>query len=132
MTQMGTTIHSPARRVSAAMAEAIATRDLAAMERLLHPEATVWHNTDGVTLARAAALEGIGQFFAAARQCGYADVRLAETGDGFVEQHIAEMAFGQDGPLLRVPCCLVVTLRDGLILSIEEYLDSGAFAATAG
>jgi ketosteroid isomerase-like protein len=53
------------------------------------------------------------------------DVRLHVHGGGFVLQ-VTAVGTAPDGAPIRVPSCLVVTVRDGRITRFEEYADSAA------
>ena len=53
----------------------------------------------------------------------YEDVRRQATADGFVQQHVLRGTMG-NGAAVEIPACIVVTIRDGRIARLDEYLDS--------
>ena len=57
------------------------------------------------------------------RDLRYDVVRREELPGGYVQQHVLR-GVAPDGSELRVPACMIVTVRDDHIARIDEYLDS--------
>ena len=55
----------------------------------------------------------------------YEDIRRQETDSGYVQQHVLK-GTAPDGRSFEVVACLVVEVRAGRIVRLDEYLDSGA------
>ena len=107
---------------------AIEAGDIAAVRELYHPDVVVWHNTDGLrhkergqnredNLALLTGLTG------AISDWKY-DIWFRElTASGLVQQHTLS---GQlpNGEALAIPVCIVLQIVDGVIVRLDEYLDS--------
>jgi ketosteroid isomerase-like protein len=52
----------------------------------------------------------------------FVDVRRRSTGDSFLQQHLM-VARSRSGARLAWPVCVIVTVRDGRIARLEEYID---------
>ena len=109
------------------LAAATAAHDIAAMDSLLHPLARVWHNTDNAVQSKEQAMIGIAAFYAATAESRYSEIRRREFAGGFVQQHVLQVRFLANGPLLEIPCCIVVEITDDQISAIDEYLDPAPF-----
>ena len=57
----------------------------------------------------------------------YEEMRVQPTPSGYVEQHVLRGTL-RDGSTLEVPACLVVTVVDGLITRLDEYIDTAGIA----
>jgi ketosteroid isomerase-like protein len=53
----------------------------------------------------------------------YEGVQRRLTSDGYVQQHVVRLV-DRDGTAVEMPACLVVRIRDGRIVRIDEYCDS--------
>jgi ketosteroid isomerase-like protein len=107
---------------------AIEADDLDAVRALYAPAAEVWHNTDGVVQRRDENLATLAWVVRNLRGLRYTDIRRSATDDGFVQRHVL-VATNRAGRRVELPACVVVTVRDGLITRLDEYLDSAAVAA---
>jgi ketosteroid isomerase-like protein len=89
-------------------------------------DVVTWRNLDGRELAKPQ-VRKILAFLSSLEDLAYQDVRIQETADGFVQQHVlcCKSARGED---VRAAACLVATVRDGKLARIDEYLDSAAMA----
>lgn len=101
-----------------------------AMAQVIDPEALVWENIDGKTRTFAEA----GRFHEVLAQLldsfSFEDVRVTATDAGYVEQH-TKVFVRKRAPfrrrVYRSPACMVVTVVDGQIRKVEEYLDAASF-----
>lgn len=103
--------------------DAIETGDAATVKALYAPGATLWTN---VTQRDAAAAEVAAFLPVLAKRMPdrrYANRRVSVFDGGFVQRHRLTGTRG-DGARVAVECCVVVTVADGLVTRIEEYLDS--------
>jgi ketosteroid isomerase-like protein len=114
------------RAVAKRHTQAMAARDLAEIERIYARRATIWHNTDRRTLSVADHIASYARNTAALERIDYADIRLSVFDGGFLQQHVIT-AHLRDGRSFDIACCVVARVRDGLIVQLEEYLDSAAF-----
>lgn len=102
---------------------AIESGDRDAVAGLWHDDIEVWHNFDRVTQTKDQNLATLEWMCARTERLDYADVRRVPTEDGFVQQHVLRLTFA-DGRTAEIPACVVVGVRDGRVIRIDEYLDS--------
>jgi len=102
---------------------AIAAGDVAAVRALYAPDARIWHNFDDVTQTAEENLAVLQWVTTHIRGLRYDDVRRQATPEGFVQQHVLRGTVG-NGVAVEIPACIVVTVRDGRIARLDEYLDS--------
>lgn len=106
--------------------KAMAARDIDALQDIYAPTATVWHNTDGISLSLSEHLTSYLRNTASIERIIYNDVRVDPFPGGYVQQHVitAPMLNGQT---LEISACLVARVENNRIIELNEYLDSGAF-----
>jgi ketosteroid isomerase-like protein len=111
---------------------AIAGNDTDALRAEVYaPDVVVWHNNDDHEQRideNLKVLRWLHRNVAAKR---YEEVRRQATPTGFVEQHVLR-GTAPNGTELNIFACLVVTVANGRIVRIDEYLDGNAVAALAG
>ncbi|KAA1423572.1 hypothetical protein FE697_008215 [Mumia zhuanghuii] len=86
--------------------------------------ASTWHNV-GEWEAEIQATPSRTRTVQAGADLRVEDVRVKVFDGGWVLQSVA-VGVNPDGDPVRIPSCLVVTLRDGRIARFEEYADSRA------
>jgi ketosteroid isomerase-like protein len=106
---------------------AVETGDLDAVRAIYAPHAKIWHNVDGVEQTVEQNLRVLGWFARTLPNRRYRVLRREATRDGFFQQHAVEAVL-PDGTEWKMPACLVVTVRDGRITRLDEYLDSAQAA----
>jgi ketosteroid isomerase-like protein len=119
-------VHAIAARLMAA----ITAGDAEAVGALYHEDMVGWRNIDGRELSRRQMLKII-DFLGGVKGLRYEDVVVQPTPTGYVQQHVL-CATAADGRAVRSPACLVVTLEDGLVRRLDEYLDSRLLAPLLG
>lgn len=107
---------------------AIEAGDVDAARAMYAPDAEIWHNTDGVVQTRDDNARTLAWMTANLGAIRYTDVRRSATEDGFVQQHVL-VATNRAGQPVEVPACIVISVRDGLVTRLDEYLDSASVAA---
>ena len=95
------------------------------------PDIVVWHNNDNHGQLIDENLKVLRWLHRNVKSKRYEEVRRQATPSGFVEQHVLR-GIAPDGTELNVYACLVVTVADGRITRIDEYLDGNALASLAG
>jgi ketosteroid isomerase-like protein len=110
---------------------AVSAGDLATVRAIYAPDAVIWHNNDDTEQTVDENLRVLR--WATSRITGfrYEDVRRTATATGFMEQHTLR-GTAPNGEELRVPACIVCTVRDGRITRLDEYFDSTQIAAILG
>jgi ketosteroid isomerase-like protein len=86
------------------------------------PDATVWHNFDDADQPLEQNLKLLEWMVRKAPQRRYRVLRREIVPGGWFQQHVLEAQLA-DGRAMKLYACCVITLRDGLIQRIEEYLD---------
>jgi ketosteroid isomerase-like protein len=114
--------------IAAALHVALETGRVDNLAPLLADDAVVWHNSDRRALTKDQALPRIGGAARVAQAVHVEVVNRQETPDGFVEQIVLRGTVGVNGSPLELHNCLVVSLRDGLVTRIDEYVDPNVTA----
>jgi ketosteroid isomerase-like protein len=101
------------------------------LERVLADDCVIWHNVFGRETTKQDNLERHHDSYRDQRRRTYDDRIVNTFHDGFVIQYQLRgvMTNGHTGSLW---ICIVARVRDGRITRIDEYMDSGRFAAWAG
>jgi uncharacterized protein len=96
----------------------------------LADDAVMWHNYDPVEQPAAQAAANLAAMQAALPDCRFEEVRVHGAGAVSVAQYVFAATL-PDGSSVRAPGCFIVHERDGLIVRIEEYMDSAQLAPIA-
>ena len=102
---------------------AIQTGDTAAVRACYHPDARIWHNSDGIEQTIDQNMKVLDWFIRTLPDRNYRVVRREPLPDGFLQQHVLEATL-PDGAKWAMDACVVVRLEDGVITRLDEYLDS--------
>jgi ketosteroid isomerase-like protein len=111
------------REIAAALHLALETGQAEDLGPLLADDAVVWHNSDRLTLTKDQALpriEGVARLVDAVQ---VEVISRQEAPESFVEQIVLRGVMRLNGSPLELHNCLVVSLRDGLVTRIDEYVD---------
>ena len=101
---------------------AIEAGDVEAVRACLAPHAGIWHNFDDKTQTVDENLALLGWMMKNAEKRHYEITRLEEIAGGYLQQHVLRITT-KKGEELVMHACVVVTVADGRIQRIEEYLD---------
>ena len=115
------------RRLCHALFDAIERGDLAGVAACYAPDMTIWFNVTGEEHTREENLAALAKGAAMHRRRTYDDRLINTFDDGFVVQYTVGIV-RHDGSRSALWACLVADVRDGLIVRLREYLDSGKFA----
>jgi ketosteroid isomerase-like protein len=102
---------------------AVETGDLETVRACYAPDAKIWHNNDNIEQTVEQNLRVLGWVARTLPNRRYRLIKRAALKDGFVQQHWLEAVL-PDGTDWKMPACLVVTVKDGQIVRLDEYLDS--------
>ena len=102
---------------------AIARGDVAAASACYAPDARVWHNFDGQEQSVAENMLTLAWMDKRLSGRKYEIVSRHVFDGGFVQQHVLTGTLNNGAPF-RMPACIVVQVRDGLIARLDEYLDT--------
>lgn len=109
--------------LAARFIDAVAAGDLDTVRSIYAPDAVIWHNNDRRETTVEENLQVLGWMAAKVSGKSYDDVRRQETDNGYVQQHVLR-GTAPNGEPFEVEACLVVQVRDGRIVRLEEYLDT--------
>lgn len=97
-----------------------------------HPSATTWHNFDQKLTNLEQSRAGWLGYVAAFSERATTNIRRHSLGNGFFQQHTLEVRQAVNGPQKAWEVCVIMRFKDGLISSIEEYIDrAGSFTVSA-
>jgi ketosteroid isomerase-like protein len=107
----------------------IMSGDIATLrERVYHPDVVIWHNFDQVEQGLEDNMKVMAWMAKRLDAMSYDEIRRQVTPTGYVQQHVLR-GTAADGTKIEVPACLVVTITDGKISRLDEYLDTAQVAA---
>ena len=107
---------------------AIEAGDIDAVDGLYDEDVRVWSNTDPREMDVKRSLNVLRWLTSRLANRRY-DIRRRELlPDGFLQEHTLR-GTAPDGTEIAMPACLIVTVRDGKILRIHEYLDPSQVAS---
>ena len=89
---------------------------------------TMWFNVTGQESSREENLSALTAGKALHRRRTYNDRQISTFDDGFVAQYTCDVV-AHNGARVALSACLVAEVRDGKIVKLFEYLDSGKFGA---
>lgn len=102
---------------------AIQSGDVATVRACYAPDAKLWHNTDRVEQTVDQNMAVLDWFIKTLPDRNYRVVRRVALADGFLQQHVLEATL-PDGTAWSMDACCVIKIEDGLIVRLDEYLDS--------
>ncbi len=110
---------------------AIQTGDVDAVRACYAPDAKLWHNTDDIEQTVDQNMAVLDWFIKTLPDRYYRVLFRAPLKDGFVQQHILEATL-PDGTKWKMFACVIVRIENGLIVRLDEYLDSAQGKALRG
>lgn len=102
---------------------AIETGDLDAIRGCYTPDARIWHNFDGLAQTVDENLKTLKWMDKRLFNRRY-EIKSRHSFDGgYVQQHVLHGTLAS-GEAFSMPACLIVTVKDGRIARLDEYLDT--------
>ncbi len=103
--------------------QALGNKDLAGAQACCTPDAEFWHNFDAVAQTLEQASQGWSGMFQHFQQHRVVDIeRQILSDESIVQRHLFLLA-GEDGVLKGKACCIFVSLEQGLIKRLDEYIN---------
>jgi uncharacterized protein len=102
---------------------AIEQNDLDAARACYAPDARIWHNFDGIAQTVDENLRTLKWMDKRLTNRRYEIVSRHAFDGGYVQQHVLHGRLS-NGEAFAMPACLVVTVKDGKIARLDEYLDT--------
>jgi ketosteroid isomerase-like protein len=109
---------------------AIQSGDVATVRACYAPDAKIWHNNDGLEQTVEQNLKVLEWFMRKLPDRNYRVLRRDALKDGFLQQHVLEATLA-NGEAWTMSACVVVRMKDGLIVRLDEYIDSAEASALA-
>ncbi len=103
---------------------AIESKNPAAVAELYADDIAVWHNFSNACQDKATNLQTLTALCRGVADIRYDVVERLELPDGRVLQRHVLRGTGASGEAVQIPACMLITVRDGLIVRIDEYLDT--------
>lgn len=102
---------------------AIEQSDLESARACYAPDARIWHNFDGIAQTVDENLRTLKWMDKRLTSRRYEVVSRHAFDGGYVQQHVLHGTLS-NGEAFAMPACLVVTVKDGKIARLDEYLDT--------
>lgn len=103
--------------------DALESGDVAALKELYAKDAVLWTNTTQRELPAREVAAFVPLFVRRMPDRKYANRRVIPFAGGFIHRHRLTGA-NRDGARVAAECCAIVTVVDGKVTRVEEYLDS--------
>ncbi|HTT98517.1 MAG TPA: nuclear transport factor 2 family protein [Rhizomicrobium sp.] len=103
--------------------QAIENNDTETIRACYAPDACIWHNFDGEEQTVDENLRTLGWVDKRLKNRKYEIISRRVFDGGYLQEHILTGTLA-DGAAFSMPACLVITVRDGRITRLAEYLDS--------
>lgn len=116
------------RALCHALFDAIEREDSDAMRRCYAPDMVLWFNVTGQEASGEDTIAAQVRGRELMRRRTYDDRIISTFDDGFLVQYTLTITH-HDGRRASLWACAVATVHDGLIVRLDEYLDSTRFAA---
>jgi ketosteroid isomerase-like protein len=107
---------------------AIQAGDAETVRACYAPDARIWHNNDGIEQTVDQNMKVLNWIARKLPGRHYRVLSREALKDGFLQQHVLEATL-PDGTAWAMPACVVVRMKDGAIIRLDEYLDSAHSAA---
>ena len=121
-----TSVDTAHRELCHALFDAIEREDLDGMRRCYAPDMRLWFNVTGQESSGEETIAAQVEGRALLRRRTYDDRTISTFDDGFVVQYTLTIVH-HDGTRRALWACAVATVHDGLIVRLDEYLDSTRF-----
>ena len=102
---------------------AIQSGDVATVRACYAPDAKLWHNSDRIEQTVDQNMAVLDWFIKTLPDRNYRVIRREALSDGFLQQHVLEATL-PDGTAWSMDACCVIKIENGLIIRLDEYLDS--------
>ena len=122
---------SIARAVAARFTECLLEGDVEGVDALYHDDVVVWRNIDDRELSKRQVMKVVRFLADNLEGLAYNNIRVRPIQDGYVQQHILS-GTAANGQEVNAHACLIVTLEDGRIRRLDEYLDGTQIQALMG
>jgi ketosteroid isomerase-like protein len=102
---------------------AIQSKDVDAVRQCYAPGARIWHNVDGKVQSVDDNIKGVHWIHRVLADVQYDVKRLVAIPGGFLQEHVLRGTLAS-GEAFAMPACVICTVENGVIVTLDEYLDS--------
>jgi ketosteroid isomerase-like protein len=102
---------------------AIQARDVDTVRSCYAPQARIWHNVDGKVQGVDDNIKGVHWIHRVLANVQYDVKRLVAIPGGFLQEHVLRGTLASGEPF-AMPACVICMVEDGVIVTLDEYLDS--------
>jgi ketosteroid isomerase-like protein len=120
-------VSEEAVRAADALGAAIHARDVEAIRAIYADDIVVWHGSTGQAQSKDENAGLLGGVFQITSALEYVDIKRHLIDGGIVQQHCLVGQFDDGRPLPDLNACLVIKVRDGRIIGIDEYFDGATY-----
>ena len=115
--------HDNYLQIGERLMECLEACDVDATRSLYRPDARIWHNFDQRYQPLEENLKSLQWMHKKISNLQYDTKRREAIPGGFYQEHVVRgtLANGED---FAMPACAIIKIEDGLIVSLDEYLDS--------
>ena len=106
------------------MARAYEQNDIDTIVACYAPDAVIWHNIDGVDQTVQDQLGATRWLNEKLKNLKYEILSRKFFEGGYMQQYVVHGTLANGGGAFRMPLCMCVTVRNGRIARLDEYLDS--------
>lgn len=124
------TADQSANAVAEAVFGAIERGDMETLSALWADDIEVWHSNDGVVQDKEQNLAVLGWMIGNTASIEYRD-KVRDLTSAVVQRHVLRVTFA-DGRTADLPVAIFVSVSDGQVTRIDEYVDSAHVAAAFG
>lgn len=103
--------------------DALERCDVDAVLKIYSSDAKLWHNFDQALQSVEDNLKTLEWMHTKLDDIEYHIVRRERIPDGYYQQHILRGTL-KSGVAFAMPACAIIKVQDGLITSVDEYLDT--------
>ena len=127
-TQVNQSVNAEYQEVAEKWCSILTKRDAAILSEIFYEDAEVWHSYDQKTMTMQEITEAVDVVFSAFKEMGLKNIQRSFIENGFVQRHNI-VGTHVNGAPLNVAACVFVTVKDGKISRLEEYIDPAPLLA---
>jgi ketosteroid isomerase-like protein len=114
--------------VADALTAAIHARSTEKINAVYADDIEVWHGAFGKGMGKKENAALLDSLFKITSRLEYQEIRRHPIEGGVVQQHVLVGTFSDGKPMPSLQACLVMKVRGGKLVRIDEYFDSQSFA----
>lgn len=121
-------MNNEAHAIADALGAAIFARDANLIRAVYHDNISVWHGCTGIAQSKEENVALLSGVFSITSSLQYVDIKRHDIPGGIIQQHRLVGKFDNGKPLPDLNVCLIIMIRNGKIMQIEEYFDGSVYA----